>query len=59
MVWGFIVPLDYENGFFPPLESTHIFEAYPQFENWVETGGNESNDWYTTPNSEKVFNKKL
>ena len=31
MVWPFIVPLDYETGFYPSLETVPILFAYPQF----------------------------
>ena len=59
MVWAFIVPLDYETGFYPALENVHIFDAYPQFRGWVESNGTQNLDWFKYGIAEKTFSKKL
>ena len=57
MVWGFMVPKEFENGFLPPLETIPMYEAYPDFETWIESNGASAQDWYLRPNMEKVFKK--
>ena len=35
-----------------PLEKTSILVAYPKFQKWAESGGDEAKDWFTNPNTE-------
>jgi len=41
-------------GFKSTLEGITILEAYPQFEDWVESGGSTYTDWYLHPVAGKV-----
>lgn len=36
-------------GFILPTETKRIDEIYPGFSNWVESGSNEDEEWYTKP----------
>lgn len=38
-----------------PLEKVSILEAYPQFQDWAESGGTENLNWYENPDESKVF----
>ena len=44
-------------GWIYPLESVSINDAYPQYQVWVSSNGNESKTWYAHPNKEKVYAK--
>lgn len=57
--WGLDIPrmsADAE-GWIYPLESVSINDAYPQYQVWVSSNGNESKTWYAHPNKEKVYAK--
>ena len=49
--WAVLVPNDWQW----PKESAKIFKAYPEFQNWYESGGVENADWYAHPDSDHVF----
>ena len=40
-----------------PKERVDILEAYPMFQDWVESGGEENSDWYISENAviEKIY----
>lgn len=38
-----------------PIEKIEILNAYPQFQDWAESGGTVSQDWYNNPDESKVF----
>lgn len=46
-VWGMKVPAVIPH----PTEQTDITDAYPQFEDWVTSGGQQNRTWYTKPAS--------
>lgn len=39
-----------------PQEMVSIYEAYPSFNNWVNSLGNEDKGWYKSPETGKIFN---
>lgn len=50
--WGMHIPELFDN----PLERISILEAYPQFADWVTSGGELNTDWYDYPVEDKVYN---
>jgi LruC domain-containing protein len=40
-----------------PLEFKKIYNAYPNFKLWAESGGNQSIDWHTPAISDSLYNK--
>lgn len=51
LVWGIKVP----NRIFHSIEKQDIKEAYPDFINWVSSGGKESRGWYNNYTPGKVI----
>lgn len=49
--WGMMIPETFDN----PLERISILDAYPQFADWVTSGGAQNADWYDYPVEENVF----
>ncbi len=41
------------------LEGTDLTAAYPQFANFVSSGGTQSGNWYASPDATKVVNWKI
>jgi len=40
-----------------PLEFRKIYQAYPNFKTWAESGGNEATNWYTPQESDSLYTK--
>jgi len=38
-----------------PNEKTEILDAYPQFQEWAESGGTVNRSWYKHPDISKTF----
>jgi len=53
MVWGLLIPTA---NFKYPAESVTIQEAYPNFLNWAKSAGANNSNWYSSPQSGKVYN---
>lgn len=51
LAWGITVPANFKW----PLEYTNIKLAYPQFEKWVTSGGQEETFWWNDFDVNKVF----
>ncbi len=51
--WAIEIGTDWHH----PAERVEIREAYPGFESWIESGGNNNEDWYlpVNANMEKVY----
>lgn len=53
--------LNFTSPFNYPLEKTSIYEAYPHFSEWAESGGSRYKDWYLNKagyrNSSKIYSK--
>jgi len=49
--WGINLPKIYNH----PLENLSITDAYPQFVDWVTSGGMSNNDWYEYPVEGNVY----
>jgi LruC domain-containing protein len=58
--WGFRDPAGYPRALLVPTdwghprETLHIEEAYPDFQAWRESEGEEATDWYLNPNPDQV-----
>lgn len=52
-VWGVKVPAGVRHAY----EEVLFTEAYPKFEEWVESDGAKNSDWYLHPNEDKVVVK--
>ncbi|MCF7920585.1 MAG: LruC domain-containing protein [Candidatus Cloacimonetes bacterium] len=50
--WGIHLPTMFDN----PLERVSIINAYPQFADWVTSGGMTNTDWYNYPAEGNVYN---
>lgn len=51
--WG--IEIITEDHYSSPIEKVEILEAYPEFQQWAQSGGGQNTDWYTNPVPEKVF----
>lgn len=51
-VWGILIP----SKFAYPKESIKISQAYPDFINWILSGGSQNQDWYKNGDSKYVNN---
>lgn len=51
LAWGIAVPTNFKW----PLEYVNIKNAYPQFVNWVTSGGTENKNWWNDFNVSNVF----
>lgn len=51
--WALLIPGDWSW----PLERNNIHQAYPLFQSWYETAGQQAADWYKTADFNLVFNK--
>lgn len=49
-VWGIKVPAGVQHAY----EKVHIYEAYPEFEEWVKSNGTKNLDWYLHPADGKI-----
>lgn len=49
--WGIMVPTNFRW----PLEHVKIQFAYPQFQEWVTSGGEKNTEWWENFNADKVF----
>lgn len=52
---GFCWAMRFASDFPIPLESQNLRTVFPQFEEWVTSGGSNSTDWYQNPQSDKVM----
>jgi LruC domain-containing protein len=50
--WGLHLPCMFDH----PLEKISIINAYPNFADWVNSGGNTHTDWYNNPVPGNVYN---
>ena len=55
LIWGLMVPSNKNTQFQYPAEYQNIKKAYPMFETWVTSQGNESKDWYKIENGRKEY----
>lgn len=51
-VWGILIP----SKFAYPKEGTNIAQAYPDFINWLSSGGSQNQDWYEKGESKYTNN---
>ena len=51
--WGIEIIL--EGNYHSPREKIEILAAYPQFQQWAQSGGTQNTDWYNYPNPALVF----
>lgn len=51
LVWGMVIP----SNFSYPVENTSILTAYPDFEQWAQSGGASNQDWYKTAKTGTTF----
>lgn len=49
--WPFAIAVPVAQFKYQRVEGKHIKEAYPQFMNWVTSGGTSNQDWYNFPNN--------
>lgn len=55
LIWGLMVPSGKDMQFQYPAEYQNIKKAYPMFEAWVTSQGNENKDWYKIENGRKEY----
>lgn len=55
LIWGLMVPSNKNTQFQYPAEYQNIKKAYPMFETWVTSQGNENKDWYKIENGRKEY----
>lgn len=57
--WALDIPRENAEatGWVHPTETTSVNEAYPEYDKWVSSGGNENKTWYNNPVASKVYNK--
>ena len=56
MVWAIMLPV---GDFKYPTESTKIYNAYPEFNSWAASAGENNNSWYLYPSQSNslIYNK--
>lgn len=53
LVWGLMIPDTYRWS----KEGTDIQDVYPEFKNWITSGGADNNRWWDSPVEELLFKK--
>ena len=49
--WALLIVEDWEW----PLERVDIVEAYPEFQDWAESGGTTNQNWHQSPATDKTY----
>ena len=48
--WG--IEIEWDGDLSVPFEKVDILDAFPQFQDWAESGGNQNTKWYKYPSSD-------